>query len=266
MNFTQKLRYRPGQKITDAHAGQTFGVTKDQAAEKLPALVTRLGELQYRLFAENKRALLIVLQGMDAAGKDGTVRHVLAGANPAGCRVTSFKAPTPVERAHDFLWRIHHAVPARGEIGVFNRSHYEDVLIARVRNLVPKSVWSARYRHINEFEALLAGGGVHILKFFLHISRDEQRERLQARLSDPTKNWKFQPGDLEERKLWKDYRRAYQDALRHCATPVAPWFVIPADKKWFRNLAVAKIIVETLEKLNPQFPKPIANLHRYKVT
>jgi PPK2 family polyphosphate:nucleotide phosphotransferase len=262
MNLTQKLLVRPGHKIrlADCDPENAAGLKKDKAGELLPRNIARLTELQYRLYAENRRALLVVLQGMDASGKDGTVRHVMTGVNPQSCRVTSFKVPTAEERAHDFLWRIHRAVPARGEIGIFNRSHYEDVLIVRVHHLVPKREWAQRYRRINEFEAMLTENGVRVLKFFLHISKDEQRDRLQARLADRTRNWKFNPADLAERKLWKDYQCAYEDALSQCSTAAAPWFVIPANKKWFRNLAVSQIIVETLEQMAPQFPKPAANL------
>ncbi|MCG3147066.1 MAG: Polyphosphate:AMP/ADP phosphotransferase [Verrucomicrobiae bacterium] len=263
MNFTKKLVGKHGQKDWDADA--TLGFAKAEAQTLLDKNVRRLAELQSRLYAEGQRALLIILQGMDASGKDGTIAHVMSGVNPQSCRVTSFKAPTTEELAHDFLWRIHKAVPARGEIGIFNRSHYEDVLIARVRKLVPKKVWAQRYAQINAFEALLAANGVQILKFFLHISKDEQRDRLQSRLDDPLKNWKFNPGDLAERKLWKDYQRAYADAVHKCNTKHAPWFVVPANKKWFRNLAVAAIIVETLEKLDPQFPKPVADLSKIVV-
>lgn len=264
MNWTKKLLARPGHKIRlpDWDPADTAGLKKDEAGELLTGNIARLAELEYRLYAENRRALLIVLQGMDASGKDGTVRHVMTGLNPQSCQVTSFKVPTTEERAHDFLWRIHKAMPARGEIGIFNRSHYEDVLIVRVHNLVPKREWSNRYRRINEFEALLTENGVRVLKFFLHISKDEQRDRLQARLADRTRNWKFNPADLAERKLWKDYQRAYEDALSRCSTAAAPWFIIPANKKWFRNLAVSQIIVETLEQMNPKFPKPTADLSR----
>jgi PPK2 family polyphosphate:nucleotide phosphotransferase len=256
MNLTKRLMVRPGSKLNDWDAGETFGFKKDEAEALLEKNVRRLAEREYRLYAEGKRALLIVLQGMDASGKDGTVRHVMSGLNPQSCRVTSFKVPTAEERAHDFLWRVHKAVPAHGEIGIFNRSHYEDVLIVRVHKLVPEKVWSKRYRQINDFEAMLVESGVHILKFFLHISQDEQRDRLQARLADRTKNWKFNPGDLNERKLWKVYQRAYEEALSRCSTRHAPWFVVPANKKWFRNLAVSQIIVEALEKLDMKFPKP----------
>ena len=228
-------------------------------------LFRSIAELQQRLYAEGKRALLIILQGMDTSGKDGTVRHVLSGVNPQGCRVTSFKAPTAEELAHDFLWRIHRAVPAKGEIGVFNRSQYEEVLIVRVHELAPADVWSTRYEQINGFEQTLTAAGVTILKFFLHISKAEQRDRLQARLEDKTKNWKFNPGDLAERKLWPDYQHAYEDALCRCSTKAAPWFIIPANKKWFRNLAVSSIIRETLEEMHPRFPKPLPGLDKIKV-
>jgi len=193
---------------------------------------------------------------MDASGKDGTIRHVMYGVNPQVCSVTSFKAPTSEELDHDFLWRIHNAVPPRGEIGIFNRSHYEDVLIVRVHDLVPKTVWSARYEQINDFEKMLSKNNVTILKFFLHISKDEQKERLQERLNDPTKNWKMNPEDLKERELWDDYQKAYEVAIEKCSTKYAPWYIIPANKKWFRNIAVSEIIIETLENLKMKFPKP----------
>lgn len=216
----------------------------------------KLGELQYRLYAENKHALLVILQGMDASGKDGTVRHVMYGVNPQVCSVTSFKAPTSVELEHDYLWRVHQQIPARGEIGIFNRSHYEDVLIVRVHDLVPKAVWSKRYEQINNFEKMLTENNVTVLKFFIHISADEQKRRLQERLDDPTKNWKMNPEDVKERMRWDDYMKAYEDAISKCSTEHAPWYVIPANKKWFRNIAVSDIIIETLESLKMKFPKP----------
>ncbi len=216
--------------------------------------------LAYRLYAENRRAVLLVLQGMDTSGKDGTIRTVMSGVNPQSFQITSFKQPSSEELDHDFLWRIHAAVPRRGEIGIFNRSHYEDVLIVRVHNLVPEQEWRSRYERINEFEKLLIEGGVTMVKCFLHISKEEQRQRLQARLDNPDKRWKFNKGDLAERKLWDDYQQAYEDALNHCHTHHAPWHIIPADRKWYRNLVVSKILRETLEKLDPQFPPPEANL------
>ena len=230
--------------------------SKEEALAKADAMHERLAELQELLFADHRHKLLIVLQGMDTSGKDGTVRHVMRGISPATVRVVSFKKPTEPEMEHDYLWRVHQQVPGNGEIVIFNRSHYEDVLIVRVHNLVPKDVWKRRYQQINDFERMLAENGVTILKFFLHISRKEQRERLQARIDDPTKRWKFQHGDLEERKLWDDYQKAYQDALQKTATEWAPWYVVPACRKWFRNHLVADTIVKTMERLDMKYPQP----------
>jgi PPK2 family polyphosphate:nucleotide phosphotransferase len=220
------------------------------------ALNKELAELQERLWAENQRSLLVVLQAMDAGGKDGTIRKVFGGVNPQGCRVTSFKAPSEEELAHDFLWRINKATPRKGEIGIFNRSHYEDVLIVRVHDLVPKSVWSKRYAIINSFEANLAASGTTIVKFFLHISKEEQAERFRKRLENPEKHWKFRLADLEERKYWDDYQEAFEDALTKTSTTVAPWYVIPSDSKWYRDWAVLSVLVETMRRMDPQFPPP----------
>ena len=233
---------------------------KKSAAAETAALSRKLQELQYLLYAENRRSLLICLQAMDAGGKDGTIRHVLGPLNPQGTRVHSFKVPSAEEAAHDFLWRIHKQAPVRGEIVIFNRSHYEDVLAARVHDLVPQEVWSRRYEIINEFETNLAAGGTHILKFFLHISPEEQLKRFKRRLNDPTRHWKVSLADYEERALWRQYRQAYAEALSRTSTGHAPWFIIPANHKWFRNLAVAKIIAETLEGLNMAFPPPTVDL------
>jgi PPK2 family polyphosphate:nucleotide phosphotransferase len=233
---------------------------KRETRDTLPALASRLAELQDRLYAESGQALLVVLQAMDAGGKDGTVKHVFGGVNPQGVQVTSFKVPTPEELAHDFLWRVHANVPRHGYIGIFNRSHYEDVLVARVHELVPESVWRARFAHINHFEELLHDAGVRVVKLCLHISREEQAERLQARLDDATKRWKFNPGDLAERKRWDDYRHAYEEAIARTSTKHAPWYVIPADRKWFRNWAVSRIVIETLEAMDPQYPPPAEDL------
>jgi PPK2 family polyphosphate:nucleotide phosphotransferase len=227
---------------------------KDDANAELEKNIARLAELQEVLYAEGKHALLIVLQAMDAGGKDGLIRNVMSGINPQGCRVTSFKAPTPEELSHDFLWRIHQHVPPKGSIGVFNRSHYEDVLIVRVHNLVPEAVWKKRYENINNFEKLLADSGVTILKFFLHISQEEQKERLEKRLEDKTKNWKFNPGDLKERALWDEYMAAYEDAINKCNTAWAPWHIVPANKKWYRNLVISERLVEALESLDMKYP------------
>jgi len=227
---------------------------RGEAAEELEANVRRLQELQNVLYAEGKHSLLIVLQAMDAGGKDGTIRHVMGRLNPQGVHVASFKAPTRRELAHDFLWRIHQHTPGRGEIAVFNRSHYEDVLVVRVHNLVAESVWRARYDHINAFERLLADSGVTIRKFYLHISKAEQKERFEKRLRDPRKNWKFARGDLRERKLWDNYMAAFEEALSRCSTHNAPWYIIPADKKWYRNLIVSRILVKALESLDMSYP------------
>ncbi len=215
-----------------------------------------LTEWQTRLWAESRRSLLLVLQGTDASGKDGTIAHVFRGVNPQGTRVTSFKPPTAEDLAHDFLWRVHRAVPRAGEIGIFNRSQYEDVLVARVRKLVPKQVWKKRFADITAFETLLAQGGTTIIKCCLLISRDEQRRRFEARLKDPQKRWKFQRGDLEDRLLWKEYQVAYSEAIERTSTKDAPWYVIPADHKWFRNWAVSRILVETLAEMDPKYPDP----------
>jgi PPK2 family polyphosphate:nucleotide phosphotransferase len=268
MKLGRALRVKPGSRVrlADRDPAWTAGIKDKKAGgERLAKITARLAELQYKLYADNRYALLVILQGMDAAGKDGTIRHVLSGVNPQGCRVTSFKVPTPLEADHDFLWRVHAEVPAFGEVGVFNRSHYEDVLVVRVRKLAPESVWSGRFRQINAFEKMLSQNRVKILKLFLHIGKEEQKERLLKRLKDPSRNWKFNPGDLEERKLWGAYMKAYEDVLSRCSTPCAPWYVIPADHKWFRNLAVAEILVEALESLDLRFPKPAKGLSRLRV-
>ncbi|MGB3059936.1 MAG: polyphosphate kinase 2 family protein, partial [Anaerolineae bacterium] len=216
--------------------------------------------LQEALYAEHKQSLLIVLQAMDTGGKDGTIEHVCGAVNPQGVVVTPFKVPSAEELAHDFLWRVHKVTPARGMIAVFNRSHYEDVLVVRVHDLAPKEVWSQRYELINQFEKHLTANGVVILKFFLHISKAEQKERLLDRLNTPDKQWKFAVGDLKERGLWDQYQEAYEDALNKCTTAAAPWYVIPANRKWYRNYVVARIIRQTLEAMNPQFPQPAEDL------
>lgn len=228
---------------------------KESAKKQTQKNCEALDVLGHRLYAENRRSLLLVLQGMDTSGKDGTIRGIMSGFNPLSCQVVSFKQPSAEELDHDFLWRIHASVPRRGNIGIFNRSHYEDVLIVRVHKLVSRDEWESRYELINSFERLLVEGDTTILKCFLHISKDEQRERLQARLDDPTKNWKFSKGDLAERKLWGDYVQAYEDALSRCSTPHAPWYIVPSNRKWYRDLVVSELLRSTLERLNPQFPK-----------
>jgi len=255
--FAQHLQFR-GRKLrlADWDPGATPGWKgKDGAAERVAHNLERIDVQQYLLFAEARRSLLIVLQGMDTAGKDGLIRKVLTVFNPQGCRVWSFKVPTVEEAAHDFLWRIHRAAPARGEVAVLNRSHYEDVLVVRVRELVPESRWSRRYELINDFERHLHEHGTRVLKFFLHISREEQRSRLLARLDDPLKRWKFSDGDLAERSRWKNYQSAYEDALARCNTRSAPWHIVPADHKWYRDLAVSEIIAETLDQMKLEVPR-----------
>jgi PPK2 family polyphosphate:nucleotide phosphotransferase len=250
------LRVAPGSHVdlSKIDPGNTHGFDKEGGKDVVDGLLDRLTELQERLWAEQQRAVLVVLQGIDAAGKDGTIRKVMTAFNPQGCPVSSFKVPSTEELAHDYLWRIHKRTPAKGEIGIFNRSHYEDVLVVRVHDIVPKQIWSARYDQIVSFEDHLAANGTTIVKFFLYIDKDEQRERFQARYDDPTKHWKFALGDLEERKRWDDYIAAYEDALSKTSTKAAPWYVIPANHKWFRDLAVASILESTLEDVDPQYP------------
>lgn len=240
--------------------GRSFNSDKEAAKEEFRTLRDEIIELQRRLYAEDKHKLLIVFQAMDAGGKDGTIRRVFEGVNPQGVRVNSFKVPSKLELAHDFLWRIHKVVPKRGMIGVFNRSHYEDVLVVRVHNIVPESDWRPRYEMINEFERLLAANGMTILKFYLHISKDEQRQRFQDRIDEPDKNWKFSFDDLNKRELWNDYMAAYEEMLTRTTTAWAPWYVIPSDQKWYRNLAIARVISQSLKELNPQYPEPETDL------
>lgn len=245
--------------------GDVAGMGRDTAEREFKEWRKELRELQYRLYAEDKRKVLIVLQALDAGGKDGTIRNVFQGVNPQGVKVASFKSPTKLELEHDFLWRIHQHVPSKGTIGVFNRSHYEDVLIVRVQDIVPESVWRPRYEHINRFEKLLADTGTTILKFYLHISKDEQKERLQDRLDRPEKNWKFEPGDLIQRKKWDGYREAFEDVFEYTSTDYAPWYVIPADQKWYRNWAIMNILVSTLREMDPQFPEAGVDVTQYKI-
>jgi len=258
--MTQPILIPPGThvKLSDYDPDCTGGYKdKDAAQDKVERHTERLAKLQEVMWAEGKHSLLVVLQALDGGGKDGTIEHVMHGVNPQGCQVTSFKVPTEEELAHDYLWRVHKATPRRGYIGIFNRSHYEDVLVVRVHKLVPDEVWQQRYEQINQFEKLLAAAGTTILKFFLHISKKEQKERFEDRLRDPAKNWKFSAGDVKEREYWDDYMRAYEDALSRCSTPWAPWYVVPADHKWYRDLVVSQVIVETLEKLDMHYPPPL---------
>jgi PPK2 family polyphosphate:nucleotide phosphotransferase len=254
-----ELRVKPGSApdLDKRDPGARLGAAgKEEGLERIAKLVERLGVLHARLYAEATRSVLLVLQGMDASGKDGTTRTVFAGVNPQGCRVESFKAPTITELAHDYLWRIHSVCPARGEIGIFNRSHYEDVVAVRVRKLAPEKVWRRRYDQICAFERMLSEEGTTVVKVFLHLSRDEQRKRLQERLDNPDKRWKFRAGDLDDRELWDDFATAYEDALHRTSTDWAPWYVVPADHNWSRNLVVAEILVAALERLDPKLPEP----------
>lgn len=255
-----RYRVQPGQVVDlsewDPSDRSEFSGGKKEGRKHLGQLRKRLAELQYLLWAEDRHKILVVLQAMDTGGKDGTIRKVLSGVNPQGIDVVNFKAPTEEELSHDYLWRIHEHAPSAGSLTVFNRSHYEDVLIVRVLGLVPEERWSRRYDHINEFERLLADEGTTILKFYLHISHEEQAERLQARLDDATKQWKFNKGDLEHRELWDAYMEAYETALQRTSTERAPWYIVPANRKWYRNIVVAETIVDTLETLNMQYPEP----------
>ncbi len=255
---SHRWRVEPDSKLSLSRIDtrSTAGAPGDKQATKAATdvLRARLVELQAKLYAEHAQNLLVVFQAIDTGGKDGTIRSVLSGVNPAGVEVTSFKRPTEDELSHDFLWRVHRAAPGKGHIGVFNRSHYEDVLVARVHRLVPQAVWRERFEHIRAFEANLAAAGTRVVKVFLHISKEEQAERLRSRLEDPAKHWKFEAGDLEERKLWREYQQAFRDALAATSTEAAPWFVVPADRKWYRDWAVTKLLVEALEDMDPQFP------------
>jgi PPK2 family polyphosphate:nucleotide phosphotransferase len=254
-------RVRPGEKVDlaeiDPRDTGEYDGGKDDGEELLDELNDRLEVLQERFYAAHKHSLLIILQGMDTCGKDGAIRHVFDGVNPQGVRVANFKVPTSLELDHDYLWRVHQKLPARGELVIFNRSHYEDVLVVRIHELVEKEVWQKRFDHINDFERMLADEGTTILKFYLHISKDEQKERLLARLDEPDKRWKFNPGDLKERDRWPEYQAAYAEAIARTSTIWAPWYVVPADRKWFRNLVVASVLVKTLERLDTEPPQPL---------
>jgi PPK2 family polyphosphate:nucleotide phosphotransferase len=255
---------KPGDKVKLSEwdpndPGDFKGGKKDGLAE-IAKLNAKLEALQELLFAEHKHKVLIVLQAMDTGGKDGTIRHVFEGINPQGVRVAGFKVPTEEELDHDYLWRVHKVTPGNGEMVIFNRSHYEDVLVVRVHNYVPPEVWKKRFDQINQFERTLAENGTTILKFYLHIDLDEQKERLQARLDEPTKHWKFRLGDLEERKLWPDYMQAYEDVLSKTSTKYAPWYIVPANRKWYRDLVISSVLVDTLEGLKMKYPESEENL------
>ena len=267
MKFINQFRVTPGSKVKLKDFDPGFKdrrTSRKEATEEIEQDQKTLRKLQDLLYADGRCSLLIVLQGMDTAGKDGTINHILGAMNPQGCRVVGFKQPSVEELAHDFLWRIHKAVPSKGEVAIFNRSHYEDVLVVRVHNLVPQAVWSRRYDEINAFEKELVEGNTHILKFYLHISEQEQLSRFKDRLDDPAKQWKISEADYKERKFWDDYTAAYEDALSRCNTEQAPWFIIPSDRKWFRNLAIARIVVEYLEDLDMRFPKPSVDIEHIR--
>jgi PPK2 family polyphosphate:nucleotide phosphotransferase len=238
---------------------------KDDARAQTDALAEKLFDLQQLLYASASHKLIVVLQGMDTSGKDGTIKHVFKMVNPLGVRVANFTRPNEVELAHDYLWRVHHNAPPDGDITIFNRSHYEDVLVVRVHDLVPEPVWRRRYDHIRHWEQMLVDEGTIIRKFFLHISPGEQKARLQERLENPAKHWKFEHGDIEERQYWNEYTEAYQDALSETSTADAPWYVVPADQKWFRNLVISTVLVETLESLDLNYPEPAAGLDQIKI-
>jgi len=264
LNYSKKLAVKPGSNIRLKHFDAGYHgkhESRKSALAEIEENRQKMDELQFLMYAENKHSLLIVLQGLDAAGKDGVVRHVFTGMNPSGCVAVNFKEPTAKELAHDFLWRVHSHVPAKGSIVIFNRSHYEDVLVARVHGLVPKQIWSKRYDQINDFEQLIATeNNTTILKFFLHISKDEQLARFKKRLDDPTRQWKISESDYKEREYWSDYVKAFEDVLTRTSTDHAPWFIIPSNHKWFRDLAISQIIVRQMEAMDMQFPKPTVNL------
>jgi PPK2 family polyphosphate:nucleotide phosphotransferase len=263
-----RFRVEPGTRarLADIDPDESEGYKrKRDVADELKRHRDRISDLQARLYGEQKRSLLIVLQAMDTGGKDGTIKGVFQGVNPQGCQVWSFKAPSNEEAAHDFLWRYHQKAPPKGMIHIFNRSHYEDVLIVRVKDLVPEPVWRPRYEAINQFEYALTADGVTVLKFFLHISKDEQKRRLESRLDDPDKRWKFSANDLKERGYWDDYQAAFEDAVNECSTAYAPWYVVPANKKWYRNLVVARTIADTLEAMNPKFPAAEKGLDKVQI-
>jgi PPK2 family polyphosphate:nucleotide phosphotransferase len=267
MTITDRFKIPPHAKVRLKHFDPSFTgqhQNHEDAAEEIDHYQKKLRALQDLLYAERRHSLLICLQAMDTGGKDGAINHVLGAMNPQGCRVAAFKEPTPLELAHDFLWRAHKAAPARGEVVIFNRSHYEDVLVVRVHKLVPKSVWSRRYALINDFEKGLVDNGTHILKFYLHISAEEQLKRFKQRLDDPARQWKISEADYKERACWDKYVEAYEDALSRCSTGHAPWYVIPANHKWFRNLAIARIVVEHLESLKMQYPKPTVDIDQIR--
>lgn len=267
MNYSKKFMVKPGEKINLNKIDAAFSdkhTTHEQSLTKIETYKKKLFELQYLLYAEGKQSLLICLQGRDAAGKDGTINHIFSAMNPQGCIATGFKVPSREEAAHDFLWRYHEAAPGRGQVAIFNRSHYEEVLVQRVHEMVPKKIWSKRYGHINDFEKILYDNGTHILKFYLHIDADEQLKRFKKRLDDPARHWKISDGDYAERPYWDKYTKAFEDALSKCSTKYAPWFIIPSNHKWMRNLAISKIVADKLESLQMKFPESSVDINEIK--
>ncbi len=267
MSFIKKFRVEAGTKVNLSKIDAGYKGKHESHKHALPeieAFSNKLHDLQYLMYAEGKRSLLICLQAMDAAGKDGSINHVLSAMNPQGCYVRGFKIPSKEEAAHDFLWRYHNETPAKGQVAIFNRSYYEDILVVRVHDLVPKSCWSKRYELINDFEKLLHDNGTHILKFYLHIDLDEQLKRFKVRIDDPNRHWKISDGDYSERKFWPQYTEAFEDAISKCSTEHAPWFIIPSNHKWFRNLAISKIVSKTLDSLDMKFPEPTVDLDEIK--
>ena len=267
MHYRKRFGVDPGSKVDLSKVDAGFKDKHETHQDALAEIEThnqKMHDLQYLMYAEDKRSLLIVLQGRDAAGKDGTINHVLGAMNPQGCSVTGFKVPSKEEAAHDFLWRYHQHTPGKGQVAIFNRSHYEDVLVVRVHDLVPKKVWSRRYELINDFERMLYENGTHILKFYLHIDPGEQLERFKQRIDDPARHWKISDGDYAERPYWDAYTKAFEAALETCSTRHAPWFIIPSNHKWFRNLAISRIVAETLESLDMKFPEPTVDINEIK--
>ena len=270
MELSGKFLVRPGKmakklKLKDWDADYHVNKNKEDVEKELTVFSREMSELQYKLFADNRHALVIILQGVDASGKDGTIRHVMAALNPQSCYVKAFKVPTTEEFSHDYLWRIHTAIPAKGQVAVFNRSHYEDVIEAHVHDLIPKNELTARFRQINDFERYLSENHVTILKFFLHISKDEQKKRLIERLQDPSKHWKFSASDLRDRKYWHEYMVSYEKVLGVCSTKYAPWYIVPADSKWFRNWLVARVLIKTLKSLKLSYPQPKIDISKYSI-
>lgn len=263
-DFTEQYLVKPDSHVKlakwDANDKEAFDGGKEEAQAELKKLNAKLEALQELLYVEHQHKVLVILQGMDTSGKDGVIRRVFEGVNPAGVHVASFKPPTAEEQDHDFLWRVHKQIPAKGELAIFNRSHYEEVLVVRVRKLEPPEKWKKHFDQINDFERMLAENGTTILKFYLHIDRDEQKKQLQQRLDDPTKQWKFDPMDLDDRQHWTDYMEAYEDVLNKTSTRYAPWYIVPSNHKWYRDLLISSVLVNTLEGLHMNYPKPKVNL------